>query len=459
MSLNEQLRRLPSVDALTSQPAAADLIADYGRDAVLQALRDALDAARQAIRAGDAAPSASGLLDGAAEALRDRFRSTLGPAINATGVIIHTNLGRAPLSRAAQAAMLAVAGAYSTLEFDLGTGERGSRLIHAEALLCHLTGAQSALVVNNAASALVLALSGLARERGVIVSRGQLVEIGGGFRVPDIMRQSGAHLREVGTTNRTRIDDYADAIDEQTALLLRVHASNFVQLGFVESAPLVDMAELAHRHDLLLVDDVGSGALLDTAQFGLEHEPTVQQSITAGADLVIFSGDKLLGGPQAGIIVGRADVVARLKRHPLARALRVDKLTYAALTATLTHYQRGEALREVPVWWMMAQPLDELHQRAARLMAHIGGQLMPGQSTVGGGSLPGATLPTWLIALDVPSAAAFSARLRQHDPPVITRIADDRIMLDLRTVFPQQEAALIDAVQAARNMTVSNGEG
>ncbi len=459
MSLNEQLRRLPSVDALTSQPAAADLIADYGRDAVLQALRDALDAARQAIRAGDAAPSASGLLDGAAEALRDRFRSTLGPAINATGVIIHTNLGRAPLSRSAQAAMLAVAGAYSTLEFDLGTGERGSRLIHAEALLCHLTGAQSALVVNNAASALVLALSGLARERGVIVSRGQLVEIGGGFRVPDIMRQSGAHLREVGTTNRTRIDDYADAIDEQTALLLRVHASNFVQLGFVESAPLVDMAELAHRHDLLLVDDVGSGALLDTAQFGLEHEPTVQQSITAGADLVIFSGDKLLGGPQAGIIVGRADVVARLKRHPLARALRVDKLTYAALTATLTHYQRGEALREVPVWWMMAQPLDELHQRAARLMAHTGGQLMPGQSTVGGGSLPGATLPTWLIALDVPSAAAFSARLRQHDPPVITRIADDRIMLDLRTVFPQQEAALIDAVQAAHDMTVSNGEG
>ena len=308
---------------------------------------------------------------------------SLRPVINATGIILHTNLGRAPLSEAAQQAIQAVAAGYNTLEYDVEAGQRGSRLRHAADVLSETTGAEAALVVNNNAAALVLILSALAQGREVIISRGQLVEIGGGFRVPEVMEQSGAKLVEVGTTNRTRPADYERAITSQTAMLMRAHASNFKQIGFVESATLAEMAEVAHRRNLLLVDDVGSGALLDTAAYGLEHEPTVQESLVASVDLVAFSGDKLLGGPQAGIILGKKSLIDTLAQHPLARAIRADKLCLAGLVATLDHYRRGEATSKIPIWRMIATPLDALWATAEGWAAAVGGTVHGGR--VGGG--------------------------------------------------------------------------
>lgn len=439
---NNPLRALPSVDALLNQ--AADLIATYGYPAALDAVRAALDETRVRLRAGEnLLPDTNSLLAHASESLRRQFAPTLRPVINATGIILHTNLGRAPLSAAAQQAVLAAAAAYSTLEFDLDTGERGSRLIHAERLLRDVTGAEAALVVNNNAAALVLALSALALGREVVISRGQLVEIGGGFRVPEVMEQSGARLVEVGTTNRTRASDYERAITPETAALLRAHASNFKQIGFVEDVPLAEMAAVAYRRGVLLLDDLGSGALLDTAAYGLEHEPTPQESLAAGADLVCFSGDKLLGGPQAGILIGKKDLIDRLKRHPLARAIRADKLCLAALSATLDHYRKGEAAQQIPIWQMIARPLDDVRRAAADWAAQLGGQVMDGESAVGGGSLPGATLPTALLALDVPHPNEFLARLRAADPPVIARISGGRVLFDPRTVLPGQAQSLL----------------
>jgi L-seryl-tRNA(Ser) seleniumtransferase len=341
----------------------------------------------------------------------------------------------------------AVAGGYSTLEYDIGTGKRGSRLTHPERLLCLLTGAEAALVVNNTAAALVLLLSALARKREVILSRGQAVEIGGGFRVPEIMQQSGARLVEVGTTNRTRAADYERAINERTALLMRVHSSNFKQIGFTEDTPIADIARIAHAHGLYAVDDLGSGALLDTAAYGLAHEPTAQESIAAGMDIVAFSGDKLLGGPQAGVLLGRRALIDKLKRHPLARAVRADKMTLAALVATLLHYRKGEAVEHIPVWRMMARPLADIRAQAEAWAAQVGGIVVAGESTVGGGSLPGATLPTALLALNVRGAEAFAARLRAADPPIIARIADGRILFDPRTVLAGQDGMLLAALQ------------
>ncbi|MBI5667308.1 MAG: L-seryl-tRNA(Sec) selenium transferase [Chloroflexi bacterium] len=440
-------RALPSVDALMNQPAALELVAAYGYPAALEAVRAALDDIRARLRAGEPlTPDADVILVRAADHLRREFTPTLRPVINATGIIIHTNLGRAPLSVEAQQAVQAVAAQYNTLEFDLDSGGRGSRLVHAERLLQDVTGAEAALVVNNNAAALVLALSALAQGREVIISRGQLVEIGGGFRVPEVMAQSGALLVEVGTTNRTHAGDYERAITPQTAVLLRAHASNFKQIGFVESVPLTDMAAIAHQHGLLLIDDLGSGALLDTAAYGLEHEPTAQESIRAGADLVCFSGDKLLGGPQAGILIGRHDIIDRLKQHPLARALRADKLCLAALSATLGHYRKGEAVQKIPVWQMIARPLDDVRRTAEAWAAEIGGSVIEGQSAVGGGSLPGETLRTALLALDVPQPDAFTARLRAADPPVIARIAGGRVLFDPRTVLPEQDQQLVRIV-------------
>jgi L-seryl-tRNA(Ser) seleniumtransferase len=382
------------------------------------------------------------------EYLHLQNKPTLSPVINATGVIIHTNLGRALLSKSAQAAMVSAANAYNTLEFDLETGKRGSRLLHAGRILRDLTGAEDALVVNNNASALILILSALAKGREVIISRGQLVEIGGGFRIPSIMRESGAELVEVGTTNRTRISDYEAALTEDSVMLLRVHSSNFKQIGFVEQPLLDELTALAHGRGLLAVDDLGSGTLIDTAQFGLDHEPTIQESITAGVDLVCFSGDKLLSGPQAGIIVGKAEALAQLKRHPLARALRVDKLTYAALIATLEHYRRGEALEQIPVWRMISRSLDGIRETAEKWASKVGGLVISGESTVGGGSLPGTALPTALLAIksDAPNCAL--EQLRHAAPPVVARIADGRILLDPRTVLPEQEMDLLAALQS-----------
>ncbi len=409
-----------------------------------------LDQARAALRSGTSpAIDADSLLDRAAVELYRQFAPSLRPVINATGIIIHTNLGRAPLSDAAQAALIGVAAGYSTLEYDLAAGQRGSRLTHPESALTALTGAEAALVVNNNAAAVLLMLSALAKGREVLISRGQLIEIGGGFRIPDVLAQSGARLVEVGATNKTRLSDYERAITPATAAILRAHASNFKQIGFVEVTPLDELAALAQRRGVLLIDDLGSGAPLDTAAYGLDHEPTIGESVAAGVDLIAFSGDKLLGGPQAGIIVGKAALIETLKRHPLARAVRADKLTIAALVATLDHYRKGEALTHIPVWRIIATPLDELRATATRWAEAVGGDVVTGESMVGGGSLPGATLPTVLLALTPPNADVLAAQLRAADPPVIARIADGRVLFDPRTVFPAQTEDLLRAVRSA----------
>ncbi len=448
MSAAELLRSLPAVDSLLGDADGQALCAQYGRAATLEALRATLQQTRCAIHSGAAtAPSPAALLERAEAELAQRFRPGLRRVINASGVILHTNLGRAPLAEAAVQAMAEVGAHYNTLEYDLARGARGGRLKHCEAALCALTGAEAALVVNNNAAALVLLLATLAQGREVIISRGQLIEIGGGFRVPEVMSSAGARLVEVGTTNRTRLADYERAIGPDTALLLRAHASNFRMTGFVEEAPLAQLAQLAHARGLLLVDDLGSGALLDSAQFGLLHEPTVAESMAAGADLVAFSGDKLTGGPQAGIIVGRAEPLDALKRHPLARALRADKLCLAGLAATLDLWQRGAALTQIPIWRMIAREAEELRAVATAWAQGLGGSVVAGESTVGGGSLPGATLPTWLLALDVMQPDEFLAQLRAAQPPVIARIADGRVLLDPRTVLPGEEEELLAVLE------------
>ncbi len=359
-------------------------------------------------------------------------------------MILHTNLGRAPLSAAALQAMEAVAHGYSNLEFDLETGKRGSRLVHAETLLQRLTGAEAAMVVNNNAAAVLLVLAALANRKRVVISRHQLVEIGGGFRLPDVMKQSGAKLVEVGTTNKVRLADYEEALEEPAALVLHAHRSNFKMIGFTEEPELKDIVNLAHSHGVPCVDDLGSGALLDTARYGLAHEPTVQESLAAGMDLVCFSGDKLFGGPQAGMIVGKAELIARIKKHPLARALRADKLCLAALTATLLHYLKDEAEQTIPIWRMIALMPAQLRQTAEGWRQKLGqGEVIAGKSTIGGGSLPGEDLPTFLLALDVKNPDKFLEKLRQQHPPIIARTENDRILLDPRTVLPEEDGALL----------------
>jgi L-seryl-tRNA(Ser) seleniumtransferase len=443
------LRSLPSVDQLLQTPQSAGWIASYGRPLALQAVRQALEEARLRYPEAGRVPERTVLLERAEALLESWTAPTLVPVVNASGVILHTNLGRAPLSPAALEAVKIVSAGYSNLEYDLARGERGSRLLHAESLLQRLTGAEAALVVNNNAAAVLLALSALANRRAVVIARSQLVEIGGGFRVPDVMKQSGARLLEVGTTNRIHLSDYEQALEEKPALFLRAHRSNFRLLGFTSEPGLDEIGVLARRAGLPLLDDLGSGALLDTASFGLGHEPMVQESLQAGADLVMFSGDKLLGGPQAGIIVGRADLVARLKKHPLARAIRADKLCLAALSATLLHYLKDEAVSQIPVWRMITAQPDQLQARAEAWVGRLGlGEVVTGESTVGGGSLPGETLPTRLLALDVPGPNRFLARLRQAPTPVIARTQGERVVLDPRTVLPEQDETLLLSVQA-----------
>jgi len=449
----EKLRQLPSVDRLLGEETVQELVATCGHRQTVSALRETLDAVRSEVRAGADVPGVALLVARASVRLRERLTPTLHPVINATGVIIHTNLGRAPLSAAARVAMEAVSRGYSTLEYDLQAGARGHRTVHAERLLCELTGAEAALVVNNNAGAVLLALTGLARGRGVVISRGQLVEIGGGFRVPEVMVQSGARLIEVGTTNRTHLRDYAAALElhEDVALILRAHHSNFRIVGFTTEPSLSELVALGAEHGLPVMDDLGSGALLDTARFGLMHEPMVQESVAAGAAVVCFSGDKLLGGPQAGIIVGQAKYVALLKTHPLARALRADKLCLAGLQATLLHYLKGEAAKHVPVWRMIATSQAEVEGRARRWRrnlrrAGVLAEVVDGRSTVGGGSLPGETLPTKLVALLVAHPDRLAARLRAADPPVVARIEDGRLVLDPRTVLVEEERELLRIV-------------
>jgi L-seryl-tRNA(Ser) seleniumtransferase len=438
------LRDLPSIDGLLQSEAGADLRAEFGHALAVEALRLEVERARGAVRQGLPAPADLEVVQGARRWLQFQLASSLQPVINATGVILHTNLGRAVLSPDAQQAMLAAASGYTSLEYDLARGERGRRDDHLEPLLRHVTGAEAALVVNNNAAAVLLALTALARRREVVISRSQLVEIGGGFRIPEVLAQSGAKLVEVGTTNRTHRRDLVDALGPRSALLLRVHTSNFKLVGFTTVPGLSDMVEIGRAAGVPVVDDLGSGALLDTQAFGLGHEPTVQESVQAGAALVMFSGDKLLGGPQAGIVVGERLLVEKLRKHPLARAVRADKTALAGLHATLLHYARGEAVEQVPVWRMMAMTEGELRRRAEGWAAAVGrGSVIAARSTVGGGSLPEETLPTWALAIESSGLAPMAAQLRASTPPVIARVESGKLLLDPRTVLVEQDELLL----------------
>lgn len=438
----------------------------HGADAVVRALRDGASQLRAQIGAGNGpgdAEAAARVIEALAEAaLASHARGSLRPVINATGVVIHTNLGRAPIAEPAIERVSIIARGYSNLEYDVAAGGRGSRTVHAESLITSLTGAEAAIVVNNNAAATLLILTGLAAGREVIISRGELVEIGGGFRVPDVMRQSGATLREVGTTNRTRVNDYVAAASGATAMFLRVHPSNFRIEGFTERPALAEIVTAAHALGLAVVEDIGSGCLVDdlahlrSSYGGQAGEPLVQSSIAAGVDVVCFSGDKLLGGPQSGIIAGRKALVDRLRAHPLMRALRVDKITLAMLEATLAEYAAGRARTTVPVQRMLHASPDEIETRAQALAAKLAGvgwrvAMISGTSAVGGGSAPGLELPTVLLSIERngETAAATETWLRTLDPPVIGRIDHDRVVLDLRTVLPDQDgllaALLIDA--------------
>lgn len=443
------LRALPSVDALLQSQAAAALLAEYGHPLTVQAIRETLAGAREELREGGMDLPGETILARAGTVLRAWTLPALGPVINATGVILHTNLGRAPLSRAALAAMREASG-YTPLELDLQTGKRGVRAEKVEDLITRLTGAEAALVVNNNAAAILLVLTALASRKRVVIARSQLVEIGGGFRVPDVMKQSGAKLVEIGATNKVRLADYEEMLNEPAALVLRAHRSNFRIIGFAEEPSLAELVRLSHRFGVPVVDDLGSGAVLDTAKYGLGHEPMVQESLAAGADVVCFSGDKLLGGPQSGIIVGRAGLLAKIRKHPLARAVRADKGCLAALAATVLHYLRDEAESEIPVWQMIAMPLQPLRMRSETWQMRVGrGDVVAAESTVGGGSLPGEILPTWVLSLAVSHPDKFLAWLRQADPAVIARTERACVLLDPRTVLPEQDEALVRALQAS----------
>ncbi|MGE3276906.1 MAG: L-seryl-tRNA(Sec) selenium transferase [Vicinamibacterales bacterium] len=449
-------RVIPAIEQARQRPGVRALERTYGQAAVVQALREAANALRAAIADGRPvtdSDTAGAIMEDAARArLEVQFRGSLRPVINATGVVLHTNLGRAPLAPAALARLTDIARGYSNLEYDLARGRRGSRTVHAEPLITALTGAEAAVVVNNNAAATLLILAALARGREVVISRGELVEIGGGFRVPDIMAQSGARLREVGTTNRTRLADFTAAIGPSTALVLRVHPSNFRVEGFTESPSLAETVAMARARQLPVVYDIGSGLVSDA----VAGEPAVQDALAEGAALVCFSGDKLLGGPQAGIIAGQASLVDELRRHPLMRAFRVDKLTLAALEATLAEHLAGRATTTVPVARMLAATPDEIGGRAQRLAESLAAAgwiatLVPGSSAVGGGSAPGLALPTMLLSVAHPSrsATALEARLRDGAPPIVARIQDDRLVLDLRTVDPSDDEALAARLLAA----------
>jgi L-seryl-tRNA(Ser) seleniumtransferase len=434
-----ELRDLPSVDELAGDARLAD---SAPRPLVVAAVRSALARAREDIQAG-AAPG--DLVRRVEQELVAARAPRLRPVLNATGVIVHTNLGRAPLAEAALERVREVAGGYSNLEYDLRAGGRGSRQDHVAPILRRLTGAEGALVVNNNAAAVLLALAALAEGREVLVSRGELIEIGDGFRIPDVLARSGARLREVGTTNRTRAADYESAFGPDTALVLRVHQSNFRVIGFTELPSLEELVRVARAHGLPVVDDLGSGALVESPLVG--DEPTARESLAAGADLVCFSGDKLLGGPQAGIIVGRADLVERLRRHPLQRALRADKLTLAALEATLALYlDPARATKEIPVLRELADSTDVVRARAARLAGLVGGEVEQTVARVGGGALPLADLPSFACAIE----EELAVRLREVDPPVIGLVRDGRCLLDCRTLSDAEVDQVADSVAAAR---------
>jgi L-seryl-tRNA(Ser) seleniumtransferase len=464
-SKESALRAIPSVDQLLRTEAVAQLRSSIGLSRLTIIAREVTEEMRSQIQSnGDSHGDATkdGLLDEAVKRIQslcqDDVLSVLRRVINATGVILHTNLGRAPLSEAARKCVAREAAGYCTLEYDPTSGSRGKRGAHAESLLTQLTGAEAALVVNNCASAALLILTVLASDGETIVSRGELVEIGGDFRVPDVMSNSGTRMVEVGSTNRTRLDDYKRAMNDNTRLIMRVHPSNYRIIGFTASPQLSQLATLAHDSELPLYEDAGSGVLNDLSAFGLSDEPIISESIAAGADVVSFSGDKLLGASQAGLIVGRQSIIDRLRKHSLYRALRVDKLCLAALEATLESHRRG-AIEEIPALRMLALSTETIEPRAKKLLAKLGessesnaitATTVPGHSAVGGGSGPNVHPATVLIALKHANLSSdeIERKLRLSSPPIIARIADDLVLLDLRTVAPEEESELLAALRA-----------
>ncbi|MCL0028909.1 L-seryl-tRNA(Sec) selenium transferase, partial [Dehalococcoidia bacterium] len=446
---------IPAVNNLLEDDRIIGLIDKHSRKAVLDLIREHLGEVRFKVGAGGRAPAMSELVTAIERLSADRWRPWPTRVINATGVVLHTNLGRAPMSVEATKAMQRAASGYSDLELDLESGTRGSRQSHISRLVSEVTGSEAAMVVNNNASAMLLVLAALASNKEVIVSRGEAVEIGGGFRIPDVLRQSGASLVEVGTTNRTYARDFESAISERTGAILSVHSSNFRVTGFTHTPSLTELVEIGQRHGVPVLHDLGSGCLLNTALFGLAPEPTAQESVRAGVTLGFFSGDKLLGGPQAGIVFGNADAIETVSRHPLARAVRIDKASIAALAATLLHYVQGEALSMIPIWRMITAEEDILKSRASDWRKAAGGnaEVVRGESAIGGGSLPGETLPTWLIRLpgtfNIGGAESVARALRNNSPPMIARIEGDSVLIDPRTVLPEDEEALVRALELA----------
>jgi L-seryl-tRNA(Ser) seleniumtransferase len=466
-----EARKLPRADHLLAAAERAGFVTRLGREPVLEAVRAELELHRRSVLGGAPCPPAEAIEAALLARVGAASAGSLRRVVNATGVVVHTNLGRAPLSTATARAMAEAAEGYCNLEYDLAAGERGDRYHHAEAALCRLTGAEGAVSANNNASAVLLALAALSQARPsevaggvagapsdgppeVIVSRGQLVEIGGGFRIPDVLRRSGAALVEVGTTNRTYLRDFEEAITPRTRVLLSVHRSNFRLEGFVAEPTLEELVGLARRRDLWMVDDLGSGTILPTGPYGLAPEPTVAERVKAGADLCTFSGDKLLGGPQAGLLAGRAAALQLVRKHPLLRALRLDKIRLAGLMATLAHYERGEALREIPIWRAIARPVEDVREEAERWLAELGpaaprARVVETRAAVGGGSLPGETVASAALAVPTPHPDALLARLRAAATPVVGRIDAGEVLLDPRTVLPGEGALVVAALRAA----------
>lgn len=436
---------LPSIDRLLQTTEAATWIEQFGLAYVTAAMRQAVTNERENRKLSGRGTTYKHILESAYALLLEWSMTTLEPVINATGVVLHTNLGRAPLSADSLREAQMGATAYSTLEFDMETGKRGHREEHLQKSLQMLVGAEATHLCNNNAAAVLLVLTALARRKPVIIARSQLVEIGGGFRVPEVMKHSGAKLIEVGTTNRVNLQDYRSALEEYpTALVMRVHPSNFKVIGFAAEPALKELVTLAHGFDRIVIDDIGSGALIDTSAYGLGHEPMVQESLAAGSDLVCFSGDKLIGGPQAGIIVGRSDLIQKVARHPLARAVRIDKLTLAALHSTLQSFLTGKYETEIPIWQMISKPLDAIRRTAENWQAQIGaGKVVANVSMIGGGSLPAETMPTFVLRIPVPKPQNTLEALRSGANPVIARIDDGAVVLDPRTVFEWQNEAVI----------------
>ena len=449
-----RFRALPSVNDVLSDPRIGELVEKYSHDAIVDIVREELDGARSSIRSGGEPPDAEALTMSVAAQAESRWRPWPQGVINATGVVLHTNLGRAPLSSSSFEAIRVAAAGYSDLEFDLAEGKRGSRQQHVSNLICQATGAEAALAVNNNASAVMLGLAAIAAGKEVIVSRGEAVEIGGGFRIPDVLSQSGATLVEVGTTNRTYASDFASAINDRTGAILSVHASNFRVMGFTHAPTIAELVSVGEGSGVPVLHDLGSGCLLDSSKYGLAHEPTPQESVGAGVALSFFSGDKLLGGPQAGIIAGKSDSIATVSRHPLARAVRIDKLSMAALSATLLHYINGNPEAEIPIWRMISATTAELTERAERWQAVAGpwAEVVSARSAIGGGSLPGETLESVALRIDCGelsmSPEFVLGELRKGDPPVIGRIEDDSVMLDPRTVLSEQDETVAAVLQS-----------